>query len=114
MTFDPTNPFSRRPRLIAGLPRVVRLYIASCLIGFVLAALFSALLIGLNVGGLRHLVATVEGGGLAVFLLVVFNGIVFSGVQFGIVVMTMDHQPPAKPRRIKQVPAPLPVRSDTG
>lgn len=114
MTFDLTNPFKRRPRLIAGLPRVVRVYVASCLIGFVLAAVFSVLLIGFNVGGLRHLVTTVEGGGLAAFLLFFFNGIVFSGVQFGITVMSIESQPPEKPRGKKWAQAPLPVRSDTG
>lgn len=114
MTIDLTNPFTRRPRLIARLPRVVRLYIASCAIGFSLAAVFAGLLIGFNVGGLRHLIATVEGGALATFLLVFFNGIVFSGVQFGITMMSIDSQDPAKPRRRKQDTALLPVRSDTG
>jgi predicted branched-subunit amino acid permease len=113
MAFDLTNPFSRRPRRIAGLPRVVRLYIASCLIGFALAAVFAGLLIGINVGNLRHLIATVEGGGLAAFLLFFFNGIVFSGVQFGITVMSMDHPRPAKPQCAKRVTVPLPVTSDT-
>lgn len=114
--YDATNPFTRNPRWLARLPRVMRVYALSVLLGFVLSVLFTGLLMGLDIGGLRHLVMTVEGGLLAVFLLVFFNGIVFSGIQFGVVVMTMDYpQTPPKPRRKRStVPAALSIRSDTG
>ncbi len=68
---------------------LVRLYIRHVAIGYVLAALFIALLLWLDVGGLWHLVAHTAEAPLAVALLVLFNGIVFSGVRFGIAVMGM-------------------------
>ncbi len=71
------------------MPRIMRLYLRQSLLGFGLAALFTALLLAADVGGLRHLVTHTEDGPLAVMLLVVFNGIVFAGAQFGIAVMRL-------------------------
>lgn len=86
------------------MPDLVRLYIRNVIIGFLLSVVFTGLLIGLNVGNLRHLVSAVPGGWIAVFLLVVFNGIVFAGVQFAISVMSMGRtdNPPGggRPERI--------------
>jgi len=76
------------------MPRLVRLYIHHVAIGFALAALFTALLLWLNVANLWHLVTHARGGAMAVLMLVVFNGIVFSGVQFGIAVMRLAEDPP--------------------
>lgn len=82
------------------MPPLVRLYIRSIALGFALAALFTGLLIGLDVAHLRHLVLSSPMGWLAVVMLVIFNGIVFSGVQFGFAVMRMaDPQPPRGGRR---------------
>ena len=75
--------------LFPALPPLVRLYIRQCLTGFALAIVFTMALVILNVGDLGHLVADVEGGWLAFLMLCVFNGIVFSGVQFGITVIRM-------------------------
>ncbi len=91
---------------------LVRLYIRSIAIGLVLAVVFTALLVGLDVVHLRHLVLEVRGGALAVVMLVVFNTIVFSGVQFGIAVMSMaeSQKPPKTGRRMPQpIPAPVAV-----
>jgi hypothetical protein len=97
---DATNPFLKHPRWLSRLPRVVRVYALSVLVGFCLAGAFTGLLLGFDVAGLYRLVTTVDGGLLAVVLLVFFNGIVFSGVQFGIVVMSMDYpDKPGRPRR---------------
>ncbi len=68
-------------------PDLIRLYIKSCMIGFVLAALFVALLLGLDVMGLGGLVARSDVGLVAVLVLWLLNGIVFAGVQFAIAVM---------------------------
>lgn len=75
------------------MPKLVRLYIRHTLIGFAVALVFVALLFWFNVGGLWHLVTHTEGGVLAAFLLWMFNGIVFSGVQFGIAVMNLAEKP---------------------
>ncbi|MCU0908734.1 MAG: hypothetical protein MUF73_15145 [Rhodobacteraceae bacterium] len=69
--------------------QLVRLYIRHVAIGFALAALFTGLLLWFNVANLWHLVTHAPGGFLAVVLLVMFNGMVFSGVQFGIAVMSL-------------------------
>ncbi|MCA8879725.1 MAG: hypothetical protein KDA73_07140 [Rhodobacteraceae bacterium] len=66
------------------MPHLVRLYIRQVAIGFALAAAFVALLLGLNVANLWHLVSHVNGGWIAVLMLWVFNGIVFAGVQFAL------------------------------
>ncbi|QDC10465.1 hypothetical protein FHY55_14980 [Oceanicola sp. D3] len=71
------------------MPKLITLYIRHVLIGFALAALFVAGLLWLNVGNLWHLVSHTSAGPLAVFMLFMFNGIVFSGVQFGIAIMRM-------------------------
>ena len=57
-------------------------------------------------------------GWLAAFLLVMFNGIVFSGVQFGIAIMRMadeeDHSddPGVRPLNPVFEPATIPLRAD--
>ncbi|MCC5999656.1 MAG: hypothetical protein JJU19_02180 [Pararhodobacter sp.] len=71
------------------LPRLVRLYILQCLIGFALSGLFTALLLWFNVAGLGTLVMATQGGFMALFLLFFFNGLVFAGVQFAITIMRM-------------------------
>ncbi|MCR8725306.1 hypothetical protein [Frigidibacter sp. ROC022] len=106
------------------MPELVRLYIRHSLIGFALAALFVALLVGFDIAGLRHLVLETDGGWLAGLVMVMLNGIVFAGVQFSIAIMSMaeDRQPPGGGLRqaIQRlwVPAPapgqvaVPVRND--
>lgn len=71
------------------MPRLIRLYILQTIIGFVVSAAFVGLLFWFNVANLWHLVTHAPGGWLAAFLLFMFNGIVFSGVQFGISIMRM-------------------------
>ncbi|MEM1301650.1 MAG: hypothetical protein AAGH17_03625 [Pseudomonadota bacterium] len=71
------------------MPDLIRLYIQQCIIGFILSAIFVVMLFAFNIMNLWHLVTHTQGGWLAAFLLFVFNGIVFSGVQFGIAIMRM-------------------------
>ncbi len=74
------------------MPKLILLYIQQCLLGFAIAALFVAGMLYWNVANLGYLVDRAPGGWLAVFLLWVFNGIVFSGVQFGIAIMRMGRE----------------------
>lgn len=77
------------------MPNLVRLYVTSIVVGFVLAVLFTALLLMLDIAGLRHLVLGSAAGRLGGLMLVAFNTIVFSGAQFGIAVMHLaDSQLP--------------------
>lgn len=86
-----TDPFRRNPRFLARLPRIVRLYIFNCMIGFTLSGIFTAAILWWNIAGIGHLVASVPEGKLALLVFFMFNGIVFSGVQTGIVVMSMEY-----------------------
>jgi hypothetical protein len=71
------------------MPKLVRLYIVSVAIGFAVALAFAVGLVWLDVANLRHLILMTDSGPMAFFLLVVFNGIVFGGVQFAIAVMRL-------------------------
>ena len=75
------------------MPKLVRMYIKNVLIGFAIAAAFVALLIGFDIGGLRHLLTSSSAGYLALVMLWFANGIVFAGVQFAIAVMAMREKP---------------------
>lgn len=107
------------------MPKLVGLYIRQSMIGFALSGVFVALLLHFDVANLWHLVTHVSGGVLAAVLLFVFNGIVFSGVQFGIAVMAMardgndDSRGRRQPERVRglaealvPVSVPVPVRDD--
>ncbi len=97
------------------MPRLVRLYIKHVLIGFALSGVFVALLLWQNVGNLRHLLLDLDMGWVALFMLFMFNGLVFAGVQFAIVIMRMgqEDEPPAGGKRLRLPaqarPAPVPA-----
>jgi TRAP-type C4-dicarboxylate transport system permease small subunit len=97
------------------MPKLVRLYIESVALGFVIAAAFTGGLIWLDVAGLGHLVMGSNIGWIAVAMLVVFNGIVFSAVQFAFRVMAMaeDDAGPHGGHGAREpvlVPVPVPVK----
>lgn len=111
---SPTDPFRSFPPALARLPRLIRLYIFNCLVGFGLAGVFTGLILWFNVANIGHLVIHVSGGWLAVVVFFVLNGIVFAGVQTGIVIMTMAYpgaptgkggRRAARPLRLQLVPA---------
>ena len=88
------------------MPKLVRLYITQVLIGFGLALAFVGLLLALDVAGLRHLVLETRSGWLGGVMLVVFNGVVFAGVQFGIAIMRMATPEESDPPRGTRLRAP--------
>ena len=103
------------------MPKLIRLYITQVAIGFALSAIFVALLLWLNVANLGHLIGSSDMGWLAVVMLFVFNGIVFSGVQFAIAIMRMaDDEKPRKPgkrmpeKQVELVPVQHDERRVTG
>lgn len=94
------------------MPQLVRFYIRHTVIGFVVSAAFVAMLLWFNVANLWHLISGSDVGLLAAFLLFMFNGIVFSGVQFGIAVMRMaedDDRDSGGRRAPEPVAVPVPV-----
>ncbi len=78
------------------MPKLIRLYMTNVAIGFGLAAVFVALLVWQDVAGLGRLILGSEMGLVAGAMMVMFNGVVFAGVQFAIAVMRMaeDDTPP--------------------
>lgn len=80
------------------MPRLVRMYITQVLIGFAISAAFVGVLLWFNVMNLWYLVTHSADGILAVFLLWLFNGIVFAGVQFAISIMRMMDDDDDEPR----------------
>jgi TRAP-type C4-dicarboxylate transport system permease small subunit len=97
------------------MPELISLYIRSVVLGFVISALFTAGLIWWDVAGIGHLILGSDIGLVAAAMLVVFNGIVFSAVQFAFRIMAMaedDHGPRGGhgAREPVLVPVPVPVK----
>ncbi|KAG1647603.1 hypothetical protein GQR58_030471 [Nymphon striatum] len=65
------------------------IYIKSCILGFVLAAVFVGAIMWFDVAGIGGLIMGSDIGIMATLVFWVLNGIVFAGVQFSIVIMTM-------------------------
>ncbi len=98
----------------ASTPRLIRLYIRHCAIGFALSAAFVGALFAFDVANLWTLVSRSDVGFMAAFMLFMGNGVVFAGVQFGISVMRMgedDAGPRGGHRDPVTMPALVPVRS---
>lgn len=93
------------------MPKLVRLYIQSIAVGFVLSVLFLGVLVGMDVAGLRGLILGSSSGLVAAAMLVVFNGIIFSGAQFAYVIFRMaeDDDAPRGGRRVRQELVPVRV-----
>ncbi|WP_425041278.1 hypothetical protein [Primorskyibacter sp. S187A] len=79
------------------MPKLIKLYITQCLLGFVISAIFTAILLYYNVANLGHLVTSDPMGWLAVLMIWYFNGTVFAAVQFAIKVMALREDEPQKP-----------------
>ena len=71
------------------MPKLIALYIKSVAIGFALSVVFLGLLLWADIAHLRHLILGSDMGWVAAIMVIVFNGIIFAGVQFGIAVMSM-------------------------
>ncbi|QGX98998.1 hypothetical protein EI983_12245 [Roseovarius faecimaris] len=71
------------------MPKLIRMYIINCAIGFALAAVFVGMLLWFNIANLWHLISTSDKGWIALLVLWISNGVIFAGVQFGIAVMRM-------------------------
>ncbi|MDP3194821.1 hypothetical protein [Tabrizicola sp.] len=101
------------------MPKLVRLYLESVAVGFAVAAAFTGGLMWLDVAGIGHLVLGSDIGLIAVAMLVIFNGIVFSAVQFAFRIMNMaeDDAGPMGGRGAREpvlVPVPVPVKQRNG
>ena len=99
------------------MPDLLKLYLRQCAIGFGIAAVFVALLLVFNVANLWGLISGSNVGLLAAFMLWFFNGIVFAGVQFAYVIMSMAERKPSGPRggnrlRLQMAPVRVEKRRD--
>lgn len=98
------------------MPALVRLYIQSVALGFGISGAFTGGLLWLDVAGLGRLVGASDIGWVAAVMLVVFNGIVFSAVQFAFRIMGMaeSDDAPRGGRGVREpvpVPVPVPMRN---
>lgn len=105
-----TNPFSRYPRVLARLPRLIRIYIFHSLVGFGLAACLTLAVLISDFAGIGSLVRTVSGGWLAAFVFFFLNGTVFAGVQSSIAIMGLGKDEDQGGRRPPMLSAAIPVR----
>lgn len=71
------------------MPRLIRLYLSSMMLGAVLGVIFAVLLVAFDIAGLRHLLFASPAGLIGFFMLIFFHAALFAGVQFGISVMLM-------------------------
>lgn len=92
------------------MPKLIRLYIVNSAIGFAVAAAFVVGLVALDVANLRHLILDTPMGWLAGLMMVMFNGVVFAGVQFAIAVMRMAEPEDSPPGGTRKALVPVPVR----
>ncbi|HHJ17360.1 MAG TPA: hypothetical protein ENJ80_11760 [Gammaproteobacteria bacterium] len=72
------------------MPKLISLYIRNVLFGFALSGIFVGTMLYLNIANMWHLVSTSSMGWVAALMLFMFNGLVFAGVQFAIVIMRME------------------------
>ena len=72
------------------MPKLIRFYILNCIIGFTVAAVFTAMIMWYNVDNLWQLISGSDIGIMAIIVFWVLNGIVFAGVQFGVALMLMS------------------------
>ncbi len=87
------------------MPKLVRLYIKSCAIGFALAVGFVVALVVMDVAGLQRLILWSDMGWVAALMMIVFNGVVFSGIQFAVAIMLMaDDDDDRGPRGGRMIP----------
>jgi TRAP-type C4-dicarboxylate transport system permease small subunit len=93
------------------MPELVRLYIRSVAAGFAVSAIFTAGLVWWDVAGVGHLILGSDIGWIAAAMMVFFNGIVFSAVQFAFRIMSMaeDDQGPTGGHGARE-PVLVPVR----
>lgn len=92
------------------MPKLVRLYITHTAIGFVLSAIFVAMLVWFNVAGVGNLILGSDIGWVAAIMLVVMNGVVFAGAQFAIAVMRLAEDDDKPRGGLRQHLTPIPVR----
>jgi formate hydrogenlyase subunit 3/multisubunit Na+/H+ antiporter MnhD subunit len=74
------------------MPKLIKLYVDSVLVGFVLAICFVVLLVLLDVAQLGRLVLTGRDGLLAAGMMTLFFGGLFASVQFALRVVTLDQR----------------------
>jgi hypothetical protein len=92
------------------MPELVRLYIRSIALGFAISAVFTVGLVWWDVAGIGHLILGSDIGLVAAAMLVVFNGILFSSVQFAFKIMAMAEDDAGPTRgHMARVPVAVPL-----
>ncbi len=97
-----SDPFQKAPKFLSELPLLVRLYIFHCMIGFAISGIFTFCVIHYDVAGIGRMAMAVEGGWIGMLAFFILNGTLFAGVQFAVMIMSMDYDGQG-PRRGKPV-----------
>ena len=97
------------------MPKLIRLYITQVALGFLISAIFVAVLLVLNVANLRDLILGSEIGLMALLMIWFMNGIVFAGVQFAYAIMNLaeKHDGPRRGTPITQSLKPALIRQES-
>ncbi len=93
------------------MPKLIRLYILSVAIGFTLSALFVGIIIWQDVAGLGRLILASGAGWIAALMMLMFFGVLFSGVQFAIRIMMMAGGDDGPRGGLRQHVLPTPARA---
>ncbi|MGU3496697.1 hypothetical protein ACLBXM_21865 [Xanthobacteraceae bacterium A53D] len=97
------------------MPVLVRFLMRHAAIGFGIAGLFVAVLLALDIYGLRTLMAASSDGWLAAGILTFAMGLTFSSVQMGAAIMLLaqreDRPTGGKRMRLHARPVPVPVEA---
>lgn len=72
------------------MPDLIKLLLRNATLGFLIAAIFVAMLLWTDMGGIGTLVANSDMALVAVFMLICFHGLTFGSIQMGIAVMSGD------------------------
>ena len=72
------------------LPRIIRYLGWHCLLGAIMGCLFAALLVTVNIGGLKDLLQASEAPYLPLVMLYVACALTFASLVMGVAVMVLD------------------------
>jgi len=96
-------------RTMQGLPPLIRFILLHGAIGFGISALFVAVLLGTDAGGLAALLLGAESHPLPALLLWFFCGLTFGSVQIAAAVMLHGQDDDDEPRGGTRIPVRLPA-----
>lgn len=97
------------------MTQLVRLYIISIAIGFCLSVVFVGMMLAFDVAHLRALILGSDMGLVALAMAVLAHGVLFSGVQFAISILSMGgHDDTPRGGHLQMIPIRVEARTKQG